>query len=175
MQGKRKRTVSLLLLKKWPNKVSASKPRNPYDANGIRRNSQPLKLPVFCWLKAALVSHLWVSARQQSSGGFLVSLSGSGGIPRMAQTVTETDLSSPLLSLHHGASHCSPMHSSKADFPTCIVLHVKMQIIIVALSEKCNYNDGSPANYTYKWHKQHAQRKGDGAGKKFFLRSHICS
>lgn len=34
-KGRGKGTVSLLLLKKQPNKVSASKFRNPYDANGI--------------------------------------------------------------------------------------------------------------------------------------------
>lgn len=40
-----------------------------------RRNLQLLLLPVFCWLKASVISHLWISASQQQG------LDGLAGLP----------------------------------------------------------------------------------------------
>lgn len=40
-----------------------------------RRNLQPLLFPLFCWLKASFISHLWISASQQRG------LDGFTGLP----------------------------------------------------------------------------------------------
>lgn len=115
----------------------------------FRRNPQPLKLPVFCWLKAQFISHLWISARQQSSGD----AAGPPGCLRWhPQNVHRAHLSSPLLSLP-GEDQPLPCALPKGGLPTCFVLQVKMQKFRVTLSEKCNFNDSSHAVYTYKWHK----------------------
>lgn len=151
MQGKRKRTVSLLLLRKQPNKVSASKFRDPCNANGLGGILSLWNCQCFVGWR----QHLSLTSESQpgskAQGMLLVPR-----LPQVASTECSQGTSVLTSALPPRGGSASPLCTPQRRTPYLFCLaskNVKMQKFRVTLSEKCNFNDSSHAVYTYKWYK----------------------